>query len=312
MTNFPNDPYNQGGGYSGGTVYVQPGDVGMMEPSRTSFLAIAALVVGIIGLLICCIPVVSPVVGALAVFMAIGAMISISSSNGRRRGKALAMTGFVCGVISVILGVLIAIGAGQIAATLSKAVQDYAPVLTAAEAGDVAAFNDLTNGNAQVTEAELRAFADSYRGTMGDYKSIDPSMLNMMRAFMEPGARNELTTIQRQPAVASRQVVVIPSVWTFDKGDAVVILMVEPASATPNVPAGLIEDIIIVNKATGAVVTRLSDVLSGTGPGASGTNAPGTDPASATRTPDPAPTSGTAAPLPDGAPSSTEPAADPS
>jgi len=263
MTNFPNDPYNQGASYSGGAVYVQPGDIGAPEPSKTSLLAIAALVTGIIGLVICCIPVVSPVVGALAVFTGIGAMISISSSNGRRRGKALAITGFVCGLISVILGVLIAVGGSQAAAELNKIVGNYAPALQAAESGDVAGFNAMTNGSAQVSEAELRAFADSYRGTLGNYKSVDPSVLNMVKAFMAPGARQELETLQKSPAVASGQVAVIPSLWSFDKGEAVVILMVEPATSTTGAPAGLLEDIIIVDKATGTVVTRLSDVLAG-------------------------------------------------
>lgn len=267
MSNFPNDPFNQSSNYSGGSVYVQSSGMGggmgggIVEPAKMSIMAVAALVMGIIGLVSCCIPIISPVIGALAVFLAIIAIISISSSHGRKRGKGLAFAGFACGLISVALGVVIVVGGGQVANEITKAAQAYTGVMDAAKAGDTTAFNAFTNANTQVNAAEMQAFVDSYRPTLGDYKSVEPSMLSMVKAVTVPAALTEIQTLQQQPAFQNRQYVLIPAAWKFDKGDAAVILVVEPGNSSSSLPAGRLEDIIIVDKATNSIVTRLSDVL---------------------------------------------------
>ncbi len=267
MSNFPNDPFNQSSNYSGGSVYVQPSAMGggmgggFVEPAKMSIMAVAALVMGIIGLVSCCIPVISPMIGALAVFLAIIAIISISSSHGRKRGKGLAFAGFACGLISVALGVVLVVGASKMTGPIAQVVGGYAKSLEAAEAGDVATFNTITNANTQVNAAEMQAFVDSYRPTLGNYKSVEPSMMNIIKSVMVPAARNEMTTLQQQPAFSGGQLTLIPSIWTFDKGDASVLLVVDTTAKSVDHPMGLIEDIIIVDKATDSIVTRLSDVL---------------------------------------------------
>ncbi len=267
MSNFPNDPFNQSSNYAGGSVYVQPNGMGggmgggIVEPAKMSIMAVAALVMGIIGVVSCCIPIISPLIGALAVFLAIIAIVSISSSHGRKRGKGLAIAGFACGLISVLLGVVIVVGASKMTGPLTQVVGGYAKSLEAAQAGDVTAFNNTTNANTQVSAAEMQAFVDSYRPTLGDYKSIDPSMMNIIKSVMVPAARTEMTTLQQQPAFSGGQLTLIPSIWTFDKGDASVLVVVDTTAKTTDHPAGLIEDIIIVDGATNSIVTRLSDVL---------------------------------------------------
>lgn len=258
MTNFPNDPFNQGGNYSGGTMYVQPGDTGAMaSPPRTSILAIFALIVAILGFLICWLPIGGLIIGAFTVFLSIGAFVAISSSNGRKKGKGLAITGFSLGLVNVVLGIGCVIGMGM----GGKMIQNYSKTLEAAQTGDVDTFNTYTTSNAQVTKDELAAFVSSYQPAMGNLKDAPPSFMQVFKgAFGAPAAMEEITSLQQ--AHRGQPLQLLPVLWNFDKGEGIVILVMDPASKGQTAAMGQIEDMVIIDKSSNTVVTRLSDVLS--------------------------------------------------
>lgn len=64
------------------------------EPARTSLLCVSALVSSAI---FCC-----PLASLLGVLLGIGGMISVSSSNGRRKGSGLAFAAIALGILAII------------------------------------------------------------------------------------------------------------------------------------------------------------------------------------------------------------------
>lgn len=297
MTNFPNDPFGSQPNYANtGSIYVQPGmGGGGFEPARTSKLAILALIIGILGFLICWFPVVGPIIGFLAVLTGIGAFISIGGSHGRKKGKGLAVAGVIMGLVNVAIGVSCVVGMGM----AGGVIQQQSKIFDAAQAGDIDAFNGYTTGNAQLTKGELDAFVASYQPAMGGFKEAPKSFMQIFKAISVPAAMEEMNSIQQ--AHMGKPMQAIPVLWTFDKGDATVIMLLDQTGKSNTKPLGLVEDIIIVDKASNSVVTRLSDVLANSTPGATpdaapaAPDAPADAPADAT--PDaPAPAEGEQAP----------------
>jgi Domain of unknown function (DUF4190) len=72
-------------------------DYGAGAPAVTDSKATAALVCGIIGLLLC-----GVVLGPVAIYLGTQAKKEIRSSNGQLKGEGLATAGIVMGVIAVI------------------------------------------------------------------------------------------------------------------------------------------------------------------------------------------------------------------
>jgi hypothetical protein len=91
-----------------------PGEYAQGEPPAPlgNGLAVAGLVLGIIGLVFCFVPVFGWVLAILGIiFGAVG----ISKANKVGRGKGLAIAGLICGVLGLLIGVAIFIVALQTA-----------------------------------------------------------------------------------------------------------------------------------------------------------------------------------------------------
>lgn len=269
MSNFPQNPYGGGtnsfpnsGANSG--IYVQPTsagfggggmgagmDGGMIQP-RTSKLAWLALLLGVLAVILLCIPVVAPTIGAIAVFASIGAIVRISGSEGRIMGKGLAVTGFVTGIISVLLGVSCVVGIGW----FGGQIQTYSKGLEYAQAGDAASFNAIAAPGAQVTKEDLGAFVASYQPTLGNFKEAPRSFLQIFKSLRVPAVSTEMNALQQlNPGHQA-----IPVMWKFDNEDAAVMLVLDQTATPTGAQMGTILDIAIASKTSG-VVTRLSDVL---------------------------------------------------
>lgn len=77
----------------------------IVPPRRTEPLAVASLVVGIIGLII---TVLAPILGPIALAMGIRAKQRIAASSGALEGQGIAQAGFILGIIgTVIAGLLV-------------------------------------------------------------------------------------------------------------------------------------------------------------------------------------------------------------
>ncbi len=71
-------------------------------------LAIGSMVCGILALVICCVWFLSPVLGLVAIVLGVIAHSKIKSDPARYRGKGMATTGIVTGLLGMIAGLVIA------------------------------------------------------------------------------------------------------------------------------------------------------------------------------------------------------------
>ena len=94
---FPNEPQFQGP--------YQP-----MPQQRTSGMAIAGMVLGIITIVGWWIPVGSVLLGALAVALSGVGMAQTSNPASGYSGRGLAITGLVCGIVGLVPSVIFMIG----------------------------------------------------------------------------------------------------------------------------------------------------------------------------------------------------------
>ncbi len=140
---------------------------GYVEPPRTSGLAISSLVC---SLIFCCplTTIIGPILGLIA-FVTIG-------SNPNRRGKGLAVSGIILGILMTTLQ---AWAGFQFYSTLMLPVlEGPKTVLVAGFTNDMSAFRGgLADGGARVTDEEIQEFIDQLRSRYGEFSSaeMDPT-----------------------------------------------------------------------------------------------------------------------------------------
>ncbi|WP_183096068.1 DUF4190 domain-containing protein [Nocardioides stalactiti] len=106
-TPYGNDPYGQqppnpyGGGGAGGASFGGAGGGGFQEPAKTDGVSVAALVLG----LLCCTSPISLVLGFVGLKR---------TKGGQRKGRGMAITGLILGILGVLMyiGLGIALAAG--------------------------------------------------------------------------------------------------------------------------------------------------------------------------------------------------------
>lgn len=81
------------------TSYTQP------PARRTNGLAIASMILGIISIVVCCFNILSIILGILAIVL--GVLGRGKVTRGEAGGGGMAITGIICGVIGLILGVIL-------------------------------------------------------------------------------------------------------------------------------------------------------------------------------------------------------------
>jgi uncharacterized membrane protein len=83
--------------------YGAPGPYGAAQPSRTSGLAIASLVTGILGIFPCCLV---GIVSILGIVFGVVARKNIDASQGAEKGRGMATAGLICGVVGLVIGIV--------------------------------------------------------------------------------------------------------------------------------------------------------------------------------------------------------------
>ncbi|MCB9852395.1 MAG: hypothetical protein H6819_04810 [Phycisphaerales bacterium] len=179
-----------------------------------SKLAIAALVFS----LLICLPFVAPVVGAI---LAIAALVVIAGSNGRLRGKGMAVTALILSVVVLSVDIVGAIKLVDATRTMiTKPVRTFVQQLEADDlAGARAALSPAVSKS--VTDDELSAFKSWLKDNCGTL--IDVKIDGELRAYQSGLTRpaNTRTGIPSSTnTLASRQVFVDapPLELIFDKG----------------------------------------------------------------------------------------------
>lgn len=139
------------------------------RPAKTSGFAIGSVICS----LICCIPVTT----ILGVLLGVVGLLSINAKPTLRKGKGLAITGIVLGVMFTVAQVAllpVAKRGWDFMMGYAEFVQEGpSAALTAGASGDFAAFRDAFVGTgATLTDAEAMAFFDAMSDRYGNFVSV--------------------------------------------------------------------------------------------------------------------------------------------
>ncbi len=241
-----NDPYRPGGGFDGAGGY---GD-GM--PPQTSALAVASLIVSIVSLIVCCVP--GP--GVLGMFLALGAVISISRSQGRRTGLGMAIAGLLIGLIATIISLLLWIG-------ISMGLTGFAGHRATLEAiwqrdATAAASVFEPASAAQITPERLESFVQEVESELGEYKGVPQGLGGLWSGYRQAGPAIEVGS--QQPQVGQQ---VLPLPAEFDNGWSAVMLDLPPGVNPVGGPLPQLRNLGIVLPRARRVVWLIDPTLVG-------------------------------------------------
>jgi len=151
------DPYNPQGG----------------EPAKTSLLAVSGFVCSVI---ICC-PVITPLLGLL---LGVGGLVSISSSNGRRKGTGLAAGAIIISILALLGQVMLMQAAApyfkQVFRAAMFAMTGPTIFLSDLERGDLSSARSHLDPtfDAKITDEQLRDFARQVADRYGSVEQWQP------------------------------------------------------------------------------------------------------------------------------------------
>lgn len=162
--------------------YAQPTDApGVYDSSperpRLSGLAVASLVC---SLIVCC-----PVVTLIGPLLGLSAIISISAHPAERRGKGLAMTGIIVGILTTALGGAGIVYLAQIYRGMGEFIaQDVPAAMDAGFDGKLAEFRAVlsTRSSGRSTDPQIQQFLDDLTGRYGPYVGMQlPTDMSTLR-----------------------------------------------------------------------------------------------------------------------------------
>lgn len=219
------NPYDNLGGsgtrYGGGA----GGDFIDPTPSRTSVLAITALVISIVGCIACILP--GP--GAFAAIFGGLAIFFIARSGGRLTGTGIAVTAIVLGLFQTVAIIALLIGANQVSSQFGK--EFFLPMgqtMSAIEKGDMQGARAMLTpkASAAVTDEMLRDFVKNYHATAGTYQKMPENVLETVTMAIELGKASKQQkggSYHQRPGEMS-----FPLPAKFASGSAFVLITMDP------------------------------------------------------------------------------------
>ncbi|CAN5752036.1 hypothetical protein BH11PLA1_BH11PLA1_07960 [soil metagenome] len=234
MTSFPQNPYAPGTPVPDAPVYYP-------APERTSALAISSLVCS----LICCIP----GLGALAVLLGAGGIISISGSRGRLGGRTLAVVGIVLGLLVSMVQIAVVVGASQYSTKFASGCQTVASAVANSDAAKVRSLLGAKAASA-VTDADIAEFCTRVNAGAGELQPAPIGAVGLISRYMEV-----MNGAQRNPSFQSsmnsggRQNNTIPTMASFANRGTVMFIQVEGPGMSawgPNMFDGNVGNIFVL------------------------------------------------------------------
>jgi len=147
---------------------------GIIEPPKTSVLAIISLVTGIV----CCIP----GLGLVASLLGSVALIRISGSGGRKSGTGLAVAGIVLGILASVMWVFIAIGAAQVGKMFTQGAGQIISSMQLTDANSMRV--KLSPGAASVvTDARWAQFRSEIEAEIGPIQALPDGMIELLKGY---------------------------------------------------------------------------------------------------------------------------------
>jgi len=248
-----------------------PGGSDPSSPRRTSVLAIASVVLGVLCL---------PGFGAIGVLLGVAALFLIARSNGRVIGAGFAATGIILGLIATTMWVAGLFGMNMIASSITAVATD---TIKAMEQRDVDAVRDqlVSSADDEATPERINAFAARIADELGSLQGGADNLLSMAQGIGELDGvqRRMLESLGGKPGSGMAD---WPVPATFDRADAVIYLRVDQArAANPSSPFDLTGGVVNVGVGTAAGFEAwLFDPASDLGQGRTTTSEPPSEPGS--------------------------------
>jgi len=149
------------------------------EPKSTSVLAIASLVVAILGLITFCVG--GGVLGAIAALMGVIALVLIGGSNGRTGGTGLAISGIVVGLLASLLTGILAFGA---VAGIQYIMGIANPIENIAARDYDAVRSSLSpDTETAATDAQIDAFAQAVEAEYGTFVALPDGLMDFVQGL---------------------------------------------------------------------------------------------------------------------------------
>lgn len=241
---------------------------GMDEPpmtSRTSVLAVLSLIAGLLSLLGCCLIGISPAVGVVGGVLGAIAIFKISSSQGRLGGMGLAIGGVVTSLISVVLGIVIVIGASG----ALKSFDPYGNAINVAQSNDQSGLTKVlsTAALAKLTPEGLTNFRTKTQSELGAFKEVKPGLLTFVQN-LGPGVAKAQASLGTS---GKGEPPPLPFVSIFDKGSALIFVVLEPNNGVapdPAAPFGKLANLGVVTPSNNEIVWLVDPKATPSLPGA--------------------------------------------
>ncbi|MBC7771442.1 MAG: DUF4190 domain-containing protein [Pyrinomonadaceae bacterium] len=225
-------------------------------PQRTSGLAIASL---ICSLIVCL-----PGLGVIGLILGVIAFMVIGGSNGRLKGRGLAMAGIILGlVVSVVWTVGIIVSFRMNVGQQTYVQEPTYAAFTQLDTGDVSGFRALLTPAlaGAITDEEILAFRDAYKDKAGNFQGQPRDFKSAMAVI---GVLSDGMVLSKlQQAANAKGVMPLPA--GFSKHSGAIVLasdaitgQMDYAMATPKF-VGTVVDIAIA--ATDQPVIYLSDFI---------------------------------------------------
>ena len=152
------------------------------EPKSTSVLAIASLVLAILGLISACF-LVGGVLGAIGALLGVIALATIGGSGGKTGGSGIAISGIVVGLLASLIAGVMGFGAWTV---LGYALKMGAPIEHVANR-DYEALRDsmIADVRPQVTDESIDAFAAAIESEHGKLVGLPDGMMDWFSGYTE-------------------------------------------------------------------------------------------------------------------------------
>lgn len=214
------------------------------EP-RTSMMAVASLVLGILSMVTCCVGI-GAITGVPAAGLGIGSLLVMNSKRGALSGRGMAISGIVMGTIGLFASIVVWIGVATYVNGISTVVT---PAINGAEALDVRPIKEMLTAEAaaKLDEPKLIAFRNAYQDRLGKFQKTDTNLLNYIKT-----AYTVYTSDPKglEQMLKTKGGVPLPMGAYFDKGHAQIWLLVPQQVKSKGKPSIFIDMAVVPDGGT--------------------------------------------------------------
>lgn len=205
---------------------------------RMSILAVVSVIIGVISVFSCWVPGLGLTLGLLAGVMGLIALVRITRSSRALRGKTPAIAGTVLGTMAFLFGVVMIVGI-----TLAvKAGLRYIQPILALEQGNVTEARAVFSKDAaaKLDDDTIRNFQARVDAQLGKFQGGPTDLIDFVKQTYD---RVSLQGAALSNVPSTQDVVPYPLPANFEKGEALIIVLLDQREASANLQYGTVTNI---------------------------------------------------------------------